>query len=70
MSTAGTGHNHALQLAGGTEGVVVRAASEFERLAIARSRHGRAKPIPPAHRSAAADRASEHSERPPAPKTK
>ena len=39
MSTAGTGHNHALQLAGGTEGVVVRAASEFERLAIARSRH-------------------------------
>ena len=34
-STERTGHNQALKLAGGTEGCVVRAASEFERIAIA-----------------------------------
>ena len=51
-------HDQALKLAGGTEGCVVRAASEFERIAIAGSLWKFEKPIRTSTARRAADRPS------------
>ena len=64
------GNDHALKLDSRTQGHVGSAAIEFERSFMARSRWKLDTVISHAHRSTGADRASEHSARPPALKAK